>query len=250
MLKSILIAFLASAVTAVKIQGTCEPRITTKQFGLRYTIDCPYNLNIQDRYTLSDSGVHSLWLKHDDKPFSSHTVNGKSPRVELAFKDYLYNSGIWQFSGSFFVPKTSTGFTLFQIFNEKRKHSEQLGDEEEWDGPVTVDGATAVMVNIHNGDLTTYVGQDMIERNAQERWIDLRVVHNYNTKDIFIYIGNETKPRVKRQAQGRGGKNHYKCGIYSKDDKSSVMKIQWKNIKIQKVSGIEGEIHYHHHHSQ
>ncbi len=85
----------------------------------------------------------------------------------------------------------------------------------------------------------------MLMKNPIEKgFINLRVVHNYDNGDIFVYVKGKLMHQTK--AKGRGGPNRFKCGVYSKEGMSNWMHVYWANLNIKKITN--AKVHQHHHH--
>lgn len=169
-----------------------------------------------------------MMVKSGDKPHDKSSDT--NARTELSFKNYVYSSGTWEFSGDFYVPKSSNGFTIFQIFNEGKGS----GD------------ATSLMINIFKGDLTVGQGKfKLLDDPRGSRYHNLRVRHNYDNGNIDIWVNGEKLHSTK--AKGRGGPNRFKCGVYSKDGMSKEMHVYWANLDIKQVSRKSVADHHHHH---
>ena len=107
------VAMLLNLTQGKKVTGTCRPtQDGVKNFGLTYRIVCPYDLRVEDRYEIFENNkTHHMWVMSDDLSLSPKSDT--MPRTEIAFLDDVYNSGISEFSGDFYVPKKSSGFTIF-----------------------------------------------------------------------------------------------------------------------------------------
>ncbi|KQJ92064.1 hypothetical protein BRADI_4g41512v3 [Brachypodium distachyon] len=167
-----------------------------------------WNLPERARYRF-DGTVHRMWIFPSDKPYNQG--GSTKPRTEMQITGHDYNSGVWQFEGSLFVPFGSSGMSVMQIFG----------------GNPT---ATTLMLHAYDGNLW-YYNQKFVEANISNRWIRVNVIHDVDTSKLTVFINGQLKLTV----NGKGGDNHFfKFGVYEQRNPTARMEARWMNVRILK----------------
>ncbi|CAL5098091.1 unnamed protein product [Urochloa decumbens] len=78
-----------------------------------FVLQKPYDLPSNARYSFA-GGVRQLWVLSSDKPHTSQS--NTKPRTEIRMTGYDYSSGVWQFEGYGYVPSSTTGVSIMQVF--------------------------------------------------------------------------------------------------------------------------------------
>ncbi|CAI9109101.1 OLC1v1008856C1 [Oldenlandia corymbosa var. corymbosa] len=175
-----------------------------------FEIQRPYDVPINQRYSFVD-GVHTMWVFNTDKP---HSPNSNTrPRTELRIQGYDYSSGVWQFEGHGFIPSTTSGAVVMQIFGSNVH-------------------ATTLMLRVYKGSLF-YYNNPVLAQHIYDRWFRLNVIHDVDQSTIKVFIDGV---QLFHEEDDRGGDNHFfKCGVYAvEDDDSHRMESRWKGIRVLK----------------
>jgi hypothetical protein len=176
------------------------------QQPLKFTIQWPYDLKQDDRYTIKD-GVCDFVVHKTDQPFQKGSST--LPRTEMRIENN-YKSGSHMFEADVFVPTGTSGVSIMQIFGGSDGH------------------ASSLQLRVYDGDLMRY-RSDTVKSNIYDHWFHLNVAHDADTHKIAIFIDGAPVLSTK----DLGGSSHYfKCGVYTQEDASDKMEVQFKNIKI------------------
>ncbi len=171
---------------------------------LYYYVQYPYDLELSDRYAVSN-GTNRFWVYSTDQPFQQGSTT--APRTEMRIFNN-YTNGVWQFEGDLYVPSGTTGAAVMQVF-----------------GGATA--ATASQLRVYNGSLCRYTTP--IRSNIYDRWVHVNVIHDANTRTVSIYLDGA----FVRSDPDRGAAIHYfKCGVYAQDNPSALMEAYWANVRV------------------
>ncbi|KAL4569248.1 hypothetical protein LXL04_024884 [Taraxacum kok-saghyz] len=158
-------------------------------------IQKPYNVPVDKRYNFF-KGVHKLWVFKTNK---AHSKKSKTaPRTEICILGYDYSSGVWQFEAYGYVPRSTTGVCIVQVFGSKLPY------------------ATTTMLSVYNTSLYYYINPVIIS-DLYDKWFRLNVIHD---------VGDNIDGILKHDGPGRGGphiKHYFKCGVYARKEASFYM---------------------------
>lgn len=120
---------------------------------------------------------------------------------------------MWQFEGTAFVPKGTSGVTIMQVFGSGGSES------------------TTLQLRIYSGELRYYSNR-LVASNIYDRWFRVNVIHDVDQDKVTVFVDGVQKLVV----NGRGKATFYfKYGVYAAPDGSSnCMESRWKGIKIFK----------------
>jgi hypothetical protein len=198
--------FLFVLLLSLAIMGVASaaPTDNFTQVPFTYDIQYPYNLQLSDRYAVTNS-TNYFWVYSTDEPFESGSTT--LPRTEMRiYNDYT--SGVWQFEGDLFVPSGTTGVAVMQVFGGSTS-------------------STSLQLRVYNGSLCRYTTP--ILNNIYNTWIHVNVIHDANAHTVAIYLNGN----FIRSDADRGPSTYYfKCGVYEQDSPSLLMQSQWANIKV------------------
>eukprot|EP00128_Syssomonas_multiformis_P003853 Colp12_sorted_trinity150504_noHs@18896 len=193
------VLFLLAVATGDPTEGWTEQ-------PLLYTIQKPYDVPLEQRYTFHD-GIHEFKVLSTDKPYSASSPT--EPRTEMRMKND-YTGGNHQFSGEVFVEGNTTGVSIMQIFG----------------GSPGV-AATSFQLRVFDNSLTAY--NAVIMKNVANRWIKLNVQHFTGSGKINVFLNGE----LVHTRQDNGHDDHYfKIGVYASHNPSHLMAVRYRNIHI------------------
>lgn len=191
-------ASLAAAATSLAAGWIEQP--------LKYSIQWPYDLKENSRYSFKD-GVHDFVVYKTDKPLRPGSTT--EPRTEMKIEND-YSSGVHRFEADVYVPAGTSGVSIMQVFGGAHGH------------------ATSLQVRVYKGDLMRY-RFETLAHNIYDRWFHLGVIHHVETGQILIFVDG----KLALEAKDNGGRSHYfKCGVYTQDHPSDRMEARFKNIRI------------------
>ena len=176
---------------------------------LHYSIQFPYNLKQEDRYSFNAAtDTHHFWVLSNDLPHM--TTSRTLPRTEMRVTDE-YTSGQHQFEADMMVPAGTSNVSLMQVFGGSlRGH------------------ATSLQLRVYHGDITHY-DDTAVLTNSYGKWFHLNVTHDASTHVIQIFIDR----KLALTTEDNGGKSWYfKCGVYGQEGMSPKMEVYFRNIKV------------------
>jgi hypothetical protein len=189
------------------------------QQSFDYRISHPYDVADSDRSS-EYRRLYKTWVRSDDKPHDPSSIT--NPRTEMVWsKRYLSGMNMWE--AEIFVPSTTSGSNIFQIF--KPDHGESV---EPTDVRIRISDAYGGWLRALQIDNAA----TEIARGMYNKWFKMQVVHNRHTRKINVYIDNirvvtllDTSPWPVPE---RPGQFHtFKNGVYGcdpiKDDQGRVV---------------------------
>ncbi len=189
--------------------ASAAPTDSFTQVPFTYYIQYPYNLQMSDRYALTNS-TNYFSVYSTDQPFESGSTT--LPRTEMRiFNDYT--NGVWEFEGDLFVPTGTTGVSLMQVFGGSTS-------------------ATSLQLRVYSGSLCRYTTP--ILNNIYNTWIHVNVIHDANAHTVAIYLNGNF---IRTDADRGPSTYYFKCGVYEQDNASLLMQSQWANIKVWRKFG-------------
>ncbi|XP_015886424.3 citrate-binding protein [Ziziphus jujuba] len=169
----------------------------------------PYDQPTQNRYRSQD-GVEKFWVYNNDKPFKPDSPT--RPRTEIRIRGHDYSSGVWQFEGTAYVPKGTSGVTIMQVFGGASQ-------------------ATTLQLRVYNGELRYYSNR-FVASNIYDRWFRVNVIHDVEQGKVTVFIDGAQKLVV--DDKGRAT-IYFKYGVYAAPEGSSnYMESRWRGVKIFK----------------
>ena len=177
----------------------------------RFGIHKPYDLPVGERYRFDAStNTHTMIIHSTDKPFQRGS--GTSPRTEMRWQEE-YTSGQHMFDADVYLLPGADGSSIMQILRRLRPNG----------GP-----ATAIMLVANSdGTVRRYFSKTgtVIQRNAFNRWWNLKVAHNAGNRQIRVFVDNTLVGTF----QDRGpATHHFKNGAYGVSGRTEV---RFRNIR-------------------
>jgi hypothetical protein len=179
-----------------------------KQIPLKFQIQRPYDLKVQDRYKFdSASDTHDFWVYFTDKPHDP-PPNKTTARTEMRLESF--STGERMFDADVFI-EPGTFACIAQVFDARH-------------GPVT-------MLIAHPDGKVAVWNRDVIKTNAIGNWWNLKITNDAGTNgQIKIYVDNILAGTYR----SRGPREYYfKCGVYSRKN-SDRSEAKFRDIKIWK----------------
>ena len=182
-----------------------------KQIPLKFQIQKPYDLKVQDRYKFdAASNTHDFWVYFTDKPHDP-PPNKTTARTEMRIESFSRNERMFD-ADVFIAPGTFA--CIAQVFEAKH-------------GPVT-------MVIAHPDGKVTVWNRDVIKTNATGNWWNLKITNDTSANgQIKVYVDNVLAGTYR----SRGPREYYfKCGVYSRKN-SDRSEAKFRDIKIWEREG-------------
>lgn len=197
----------------IKINSAIKAQVDTNWTEIEdyiYVYHTPYDLPLEDRYSIDENGVEHFLIHTDDAGFEEGTST--SPRSEVRIRQQDYKTGSHQFSFDMMIPSGTSGCSVMQIFGG--------GDNG---------GATSLMLHTYNGHLYKYTSAELV-MDCWDEWHSYIIQHYADPGIIRIYVDGELAMILK----DRGDDTHYfKYGVYKQwFDQSEIMESYFKNVQL------------------
>ncbi|GAA2264568.1 hypothetical protein GCM10009853_017400 [Glycomyces scopariae] len=200
----------ATAATLLPGAAHAAPTDGWTRTDFSYTVQKPWNLNVNDRYSHS-GGVHTMWVYDTDQP---HTQGSPTdPRTELRWHQE-FSSGQHMWDGDVFVPSGTDGPSIVQILREDRPAGTPATDIMFW------------FQAANGGSIRYYDFGQVLATGMANRWFNFKLAHWTQSGTLGVWIDD----RWIGSFQDRGpARRYFKNGVYHHG--SGRAEARFRNLK-------------------